>query len=192
MKEKPLFFFSRIVKCLISVIWPEPDCQSDLPPFAHCFHKNSHTRQLKSKIYIPTNVLLIAENELIFLAIASILKDRKAVLIGGAGYVYFGRINARLVFLLKARGEPFAVIQASKSLKPKAGIFRGFGKCPHSRTYEIGDVIVADTIARKNPKLGKLESLACSECLINVFENGKYGWKPPKYGKVFQMRDFTI
>ena len=57
------------------------------------------------KIYIPTNALLIAENELIFLAIASILKDRKAVLIGGAGYVYFGRINARLVFLLKARGE---------------------------------------------------------------------------------------
>ena len=127
------------------------------------------------KIYIPTNALLITENELIFLAIASILKDRKAVLIGGAGYVYFGRINARLVFLLKARGEPFAVIQASKSLKPKPGIFLGFGKCPHSRPYEVGDVIVAEAIARKNPKLGKLESLACSECLINVFENGKYG-----------------
>ena len=123
------------------------------------------------KIYIPTNALLIAENELIFLAIASILKDLKAVLIGEAGYVYFGRINSRLVFLLKARGEPFAVIQAIKSLKPKAGIFLGFGKCPHSRPYEIGDVIVSEAIARKNPKLGKLESLACSECLINVFEN---------------------
>ena len=150
------------------------------------------------KIYIPTNALLIAENEWIFLAIASILKDLKAVLIRGAGYVYLGRINSRLVFLLKARGEPFAVIQAVKSLKPKAGIFLGFGKCPHSRTYEIGDVIVAEAIARKKPKLGKLESLASSECLINVFENGKYGWKPPKYrkqavhvGKVFQMGDFT-
>ena len=86
------------------------------------------------------------------------------------------RINSRLVFLLKARGKPFAVIQAIESLKPKAGIFLGFGKCPHSRPYEIGDVIVADAIARKNPKLGKLESLTCrrcSECLINVFENGK-------------------
>ena len=150
------------------------------------------------KVYIPTNALLIAENESIFLAIASILKDRKAVLIGGAGYIYFGKINSRLVFLLKARGEPSAVVQAIKSLKPKAGIFLGFGKCPHSRTYEIGDVIVAEAIARKNPKLGKLESLACSECLINVFENGKYGWTPPKYrkqavhvGKVFQMGDFT-
>ena len=102
------------------------------------------------------------------------------------------------MFLLKARGEPFAVIQAIKSLKPKAGIFLGFGKCPHSRTYEIGDVIVAEAITRKNPKLGKLEGLTCSECLINVFENGKYGWNPPKYrkqavhvGKVFQMGDFT-
>ena len=150
------------------------------------------------KIYILTNALLIAENELKFLVIASILKDRKAVLIGGVGYVYFGRINAHLVFLLKARGEPFAVIQAIKSLKPKAGIFLGFGKCPHSRTYEIGDVIVAEAIARKNPKFGKLESLACSECLINVFKNGKYGWKASKYRKqavhvvkVFQMGDFT-
>ena len=58
-------------------------------------------------------------------------------------------------------------------------------------------MIVAEAIARKNPKLGKLESLACSECLINVFENGKYGWKPLKYrkqevhvGKVFQKGDF--
>ena len=186
MKEKPLFFFSRIVKCLISVIWPEPDCQSDLPPFAHYFHKNSHTRQLKLTKFTSQRTHCWSP------------KDRKAVLIGGAGYVYFGRINARLVFLLKARGEPFAIIQASKSLKPKAGIFLGFGKCPHNRPYEIGDVIVAEAIARKNPKLGKLESLACSECLINVFENGKYGWKPPKYrkqavhvGKVFQMGDFT-
>ena len=141
---------------------------------------------------------MIAENELIFLAIASILNDRKAVLIGGTGYVYFGRIISRLVFLLKARGEQSPVVQAIKSLKPKAGIFLDFGKCPYSRPYEIGDVIVAEAIARKNPKLGKLESLACSECLINVFENGKYGWTPPKYrkqvvhvGKVFQKGDFT-
>ena len=96
-------------------------------------------------------------------------------MIGGAGYVYFGRINCRLVFLLKAQGEPSAVVQAIKSLKPKAGIFLRFGKCPYDRPYEIGDVIVAEAIVRKNPKLGKLESLACSECLINVFENGKYG-----------------
>ena len=108
------------------------------------------------KVCIPANALLIAENELIFLAIASILKDRKAVLIGGAGYVDFGRINSCLVLLLKARGELSAVVQAIKSLKPKAGIFLGFGKCPYSRPYEIGDVIVAEAIARKNPKPGKL------------------------------------
>ena len=150
------------------------------------------------KVCIPTNALWIAENELIFLAIASILKDRKAVFIGGAGCVYFGRINSRFVFLLKAQGEPSAVVQAIKSLKPKPGIFLGFGKCPYSRPYEIGDVIVAEAIARKNPKLGKRESLACSECLINVFENGKYGWTPPKYrkqavhvDKVFQKGYFT-
>ena len=150
------------------------------------------------KVRILTNALLIAENELIFLAIASILKDRKAVLIGGAGYVYFGRIHSRFVFLLEAQGEPSAVVQAIKSLKPKAGIFLGFGKCPYSRPYEIGEVIVAEAIARKNHKLGKLESLACSECLINVFENGKYDWTPPKYrkqavhvGKVFQKGCFT-
>ena len=106
------------------------------------------------KVCIPTNALLIAENELIFLA--SILKDRKAVLIGGAGYVYFEKINSRLVFLLKARDEPSPVVQAIKSLKPKAGIFLGFGKCLYSRPYEIGDVIEAEAIARKNPKLGNL------------------------------------
>ena len=57
---------------------------------------------------------------------------------------------------------------------------------------------MAEAIARKNPKLGKLESLACSECLINVFENGRYGRTLPKYrkqavhvGKVFQKGDFT-
>ena len=149
------------------------------------------------KVCIPTNTLLIAENELIFLAITSILKDRKAVLIGGAGNVYSGRINSRFVFLLKAQGEPSAVVQVIKSLKPKAGIFLGFGKCPYSRPYEIGDVIVAEAIARKNPKLGKRESLACSECWIDVFENGKYGWTPPKYrkqavhvGKVFHKGYF--
>ena len=120
------------------------------------------------------------------------------MLIGGAGYVYFGRINSRLVFLLKAQGEPSAVVQAIKSLKTKAGIFLGFGKCPYSRPYEIADVIVAEAIVRKNPKLGKLESLACSECLINVFENGKCGRTPPKYRKqavhvckVFQKGYFT-
>ena len=53
------------------------------------------------KIYIPTNELLIAENELIFLAIASILKDRKGVLIGGAGYVYFEESIPALCFYSK-------------------------------------------------------------------------------------------
>ena len=127
--------FLFLLQARSDLMWPEPDCQSDLPPFAHCLPQElSYETVEVDKIYILTNALLIAENELIFLAIASILKDRKAVLLGGAGYVYFGRINARLVFLLIARGESFAVIQASKSLKPKAGIFLGFGKCPHSRT----------------------------------------------------------
>ena len=149
------------------------------------------------KIYIPANALIVAENELIFLAIASILKELKAVLIGGAGYVYLGKINCRLVFLLKSRG-PLAVTQTIKTLKPKAGIFLGFAKSLQSRPHEIGDVIVAEAVLRKNSKHGKLESLACSECLTNVFDNGKYGWTPPKYrkqavhvGKVLQVGDFT-
>ena len=155
------------------------------------------------KIYIPANALIVAENEPIFLAIASSLKELKAVLIGGAGYVYFGKINCRLVFLLKPR-SPVAVSQSVKTLKPKAGIFLGFCKSLHSRPseqsrpYEIGDVIVAEAVLRKDSKHGKLETHACSECLTSVFENGKYGWAPPKYrkqlvhvGKVLQMGDVT-
>ncbi|XP_078350746.1 uncharacterized protein LOC144635519 [Oculina patagonica] len=147
------------------------------------------------KIYIPANALIIAENEQIFLAVASILKELKAVLIGDAGYVYTGKIGCRIVFLLKCRGSG-AVIQTIKTLKPKAGIFLGFAKSLLSRPHEIGDVIIAEAILRKDSKQGKLESHACSECLINVFENGKYGWTPPKYrkqtvhvGKVLQMGD---
>lgn len=145
------------------------------------------------KIYIPANALLIAENEQIFLAVASILKELKAVLIGDAGYVYTGKIGCRLVFLLRCRG-PGAVIQTIKTLRPKAGIFLGFAKSLLSRPHEIGDVIIAGEVLRKDSRQGKLESHACSECLINVFENGKYGWSPPKYrkqavhvGKVLQM-----
>lgn len=149
------------------------------------------------KIYIPANALIIAENERIFLAVANSLKDLKAVLIGDAGYVYTGKIGCRLVFLLKCRG-PGAVIQVIKSLKPRAGIFMGFSKSLQSRPYEIGDVIVAEAVLRKDTKQGKLERHPCSECLINVFDNGKYGWVPPKYrkqavhvGKVLQMGDVT-
>ncbi|KAJ7378140.1 hypothetical protein OS493_024805 [Desmophyllum pertusum] len=112
------------------------------------------------KIYIPANALIIAENERIFLAVANSLKDLKAVLIG-----------------MQCRG-PGAVIQVIKSLKPRAGIFMGFSKSLQSRPYEIGDVIVAEAVLRKDTKQGKLERHPCSECLINVFDNGKYGWVP--------------
>lgn len=145
------------------------------------------------KIYIPANALIIAEHEQIFLTVASMLKELKAILIGDAGYVYTGKIGCRLVFLLRCRG-PGAVIQTIKTLKPKAGIFLGFGKSLVSRPYEIGDVIITEAVLRKDSRQGKLESYACSECLINVFDNGKYGWVPPKYrkqavhvGKVLQM-----
>lgn len=145
------------------------------------------------KIYIPANALIVAEHEQIFLTVASMLKELKAILIGDAGYVYTGKIGCRLVFLLKCRG-PGAVIQTIKTLKPKAGIFLGFGKSLVSRPYEIGDVIITEAVLRKDSRQGKLESYACSECLINVFDNGKYGWVPPKYrkqavhvGKVLQM-----
>ena len=145
------------------------------------------------KIYIPANALIVAEHEQIFLTVASMLKELKAILIGDAGYVYTGKIGCRLVFLLKCRG-PGAVIQTIKTLKPKAGIFLGFGKSLVSRPYDIGDVIITEAVLRKDSRQGKLESYACSECLINVFENGKYGWVPPKYrkqavhvGKVLQM-----
>ncbi|KAJ7378089.1 hypothetical protein OS493_024752 [Desmophyllum pertusum] len=74
----------------------------------------------------------------------------------------------------------------------------GFSKSLQSRPYEIGDVIVAEAVLRKDTKQGKLERHPCSECLINVFDNGKYGWVPPKYrkqavhvGKVLQMGDVT-
>lgn len=152
------------------------------------------------KIYIPANALIIAENEQIFLAIASILKELRAVLIGGSGYVYFGKINRRIVFLLKPRG-PSTVIQSIKTLRPNAGIFLGFCKTlqirpndSQSRSLEVGDVIVAETVLRKSSKHGKLESHACSECLIDVFEHGKFGWSPPKdrkqavhVGSILQM-----
>jgi len=151
------------------------------------------------KIHIPANALIVAENEVIFLAIANSLKDLKAVLIAGAGYVYFGKLNCRIVFLLKPRG-PVAVIQSIKALKPKAGVFLGFCKTlqsrpnEKSRAYEIGDLIVAEEVLRKVCRHGKLESNACSEYLINVFEHGKFGWAPPKYrkqavhvGKVLQV-----
>lgn len=145
------------------------------------------------KIYIPANALIIAENEKIFLAMANVLKELKAVLIGDAGYVYTGKIGSRLVFLLKCRG-PGAVVQTIKTLKPRAGIFLGFCKSLVNRPHEIGDVIIADAVLRKDAKQGKLESCTCSECLVNVFDNGKYGWTPPKYrkqavhlGKVLQI-----
>jgi len=151
------------------------------------------------KIHIPANALIIAEHEQIFLTVASMLKELKAVLIGDAGYVYTGKIGCRLVFLLKYcdRGAG-AVIQTIKKLKPRAGIFLGFGKSLVSKPYEVGDVIITQAVLRKDCRLGKVESFACSECLVNVFENGKYGWIPPKYrkqavyvGKVFQMGNVT-
>lgn len=152
------------------------------------------------KIYIPANALIIAENELIFLAIASILKELRAVLIG-TGYVYFGKINRRIVFLLNKPRVPATVIQSIKTLRPNAGIFVGFCKTlqirpsdSQSRSFEVGDVIIAETVLRKSSKHGKLESHACSEYLINVFENGKFGWSPPKdrkqafhVGSILQM-----
>ena len=141
------------------------------------------------KIYIPANALIIAENEQIFLAIANILKELRAVLIGGTGYVFFGKINSRIVFLLKPRNQT-TVIQSIKTLRPNAGIFVGFCKTlqirpsdSQSRSFEVGDLIIAETVLRKSSKHGKLESHACSEYLINVFENGKFGWSPPKYRK---------
>lgn len=149
------------------------------------------------QIYVPANALIIAENEQIFLAMANVLKELKAVLIGDAGYVYTGKIGSRQVFLLKCRG-PGAVVQTIKKLKPRAGIFLGFAKSLVNRPHEIGDIIVAEAVLRRDTKQEKLESYGCSECLISVFENGKYGWTPPKYrkqavhvGKILQMGDFA-
>ena len=149
------------------------------------------------QIYVPANALIIAENEQIFLAMANVLKELKAVLIGDAGYVYTGKIGSRQVFLLKFRG-PGAVVQTIKKLKPRAGIFLGFAKSLVNRPHEIGDIIVAEAVLRRDTKQEKLESYGCSECLISVFENGKYGWTPPKYrkqavhvGKILQMGDFA-
>lgn len=154
--------------------------------------------------YIPANALIVAENELIFLAIASTLKELKKVLIRGVGYVCFGRINCRIVFLLKPRG-PDAVKQSIHTLKPNASVFLGLCKSlqfrsndSQGRSFEVGDVIVAEAVLRKSSRYGKLETQACSEYLINVFEHGKFGWTPPKYrkqtvhvGRVLQMGDVT-
>lgn len=62
----------------------------------------SYTKVDFDKIHIPANALIIAEHEQIFLTVASMLKELKAVLIGDAGYVYTGKIGCRLVFLLKS------------------------------------------------------------------------------------------
>lgn len=154
--------------------------------------------------YIPANALIVAENELIFLAIASTLKELKKVLIRGVGYVCFGRINCRIVFLLKPRG-PDAVKQSIHALKPNASVFLGLCKSlqfrsndSQGRSFEVGDVIVAEAVLRKSSRYGKLETQACSEYLISVFEHGKFGWTPPKYrkqtvhvGRVLQMGDVT-
>lgn len=158
----------------------------------------SYTKVDFDKIHIPANALIIAEHEQIFLTVASMLKELKAVLIGDAGYVYTGKIGCRLVFLLKSDRGPGGVIQTIRKLKPNAGVFLGFGKSLVSRPYEIGDVIIAEEVLRKNCRQGKLESYPSSECLIRVFENGKYGWVLPKYrkqavhvGKVLQMENVT-
>ena len=159
-------------------------------------HELSYNKVDFDKIHIPANALIIAEHEQIFLTVAGMLKELKAVLIGDVGYVYTGKIGCRLVFLLRCRGPGSPVIKTIKTLKPKAGIFLGFGKSLTNRPYEIGDVIVTEAVLRKDSRQGKLESYACSECLINVFENGKYGWVLPKYrkqavhvGKVLQMEN---
>lgn len=156
------------------------------------------------KVCIPVNAVIVTEKESIFLETARNLEDLKAVLIERVGYVYFGKIHCRLVFLLKPRG-PTAVIQGIKKLKPKAAIFLGFCKSlqmrpsdSQSSSFEAGDVIIAETVIRKSQKHGKLESFPCSEYLVNVFENGKFGWSPPKYrgqsvhvGSVVQMGDLA-
>ena len=158
----------------------------------------SYTKVDFDKIHIPANALIIAEHEQIFLTVASMLKELKAILIGDAGYVYTGKIGCRLVFLLKSDRGPGAVIQTIRKLKPNAGIFLGFAKSLVSRPYEIGDVIIAEAVLRKECRQGKLESYACSECLINVFENGKFGWVLPNcrkqavhVGKVLLMENVT-
>lgn len=147
------------------------------------------------QVCVPANALIIAENEQIFLAMANVLKELKAVLIGDAGYVYTGKIGSRQVFLLKCRG-PGAVVQTIKKLRPRAGLFLGFAKSLVNRPHEIGDIIIAEAVLRRDGKQERLESYGCSECLINVFENGKYGWTPPKYrkqavhvGKILHMGD---
>ena len=156
------------------------------------------------KVCIPVNAVIVAENELLFLETAQNLQDLKAVVIGRIGYVYFGRIHCRVVFLLKPRG-PNAVIHAMKKLQPKAAIFLGFCKALHVRSndsqggsFEVGDVMIAETVLRKSSRRGELESHPCSEYLVNVFEHGKFGWSPPKYrrqsahvGSVVQMGDFV-
>ena len=156
------------------------------------------------KVCIPVNAVIVAENELLFLETAQNLQDLKAVVIEKIGYVYFGRIHCRVVFLLKPRG-PTAVIHAMKRLQPRAAIFLGFCKALQFRSrdsqgvsFEVGDVLIAETVLRKSSKYGEIESHPCSEYLVNVFEHGKFGWSPPKYrkqsahvGSVVQMGDFA-
>ena len=153
---------------------------------------------------IPVNAIIVAENEPLFLETARNLQDLKAVVIERIGYVYFGRIHCRIVFLLKPRG-PTAVIYAMKKLQPKTAIFLGFCKALQVKShdsqggsFEVGDVMIAETVLRKSPETGQLESHPCSGYLVNVFEHGKFGWSPPKdrrqnthVGRVVQAGDFA-
>ena len=195
MKEKPVFFFSSIVKTWYG--------RNRIANQTSLRLRTASTRTLIRDSWrwqnLHPNERIVDRRKRVDISRDCEYFQRSEGCVDRRGWVRLLWKNQcpPCVFTQSSR-RAICIIQASKSLKPKAGIFLGFGKCPHSRTYEIGDVIVADTIARKNPKLGKLESLACSECLINVFENGKYGWTPPKYrkqavhvGKVFQMGDFT-
>ena len=148
------------------------------------------------KIFVPANALLITEDEHLFLAATTVLKDLKRVLLcRRVGYVYFGMIAERIVFVLNAGSRTSAVNHSVKILKPRAAIFLGFCKSL-TKSMRVGDVVIAEALTRKDPRTGKVGCHLCTEYLLSVFYDGRFGWIAPRYrkqavhkGKVLQISD---
>ena len=126
--------------------------------------------------HVPVNALVVTHDEPIFLATAGALQDLKQVLVSRKlGYVFLGKINQRVLFVLNVSGKSQAAPEALAILQPRVVIWLGY--CQSTKKSRAGDVLVADTVLCRADH--KIEALRCSEFLTNVFSDGRYGWSAP-------------
>ena len=127
--------------------------------------------------HVPVNALVVTHDEPIFLATAGALQDLKQVLVSRKlGYVFLGKINQRVLFVLNVSGKSQAAPEALAMLQPRVVIWLGY--CQSTKKSRAGDVLVADTVLCRAAD-HKIEALRCSEFLTNVFSDGRYGWSAP-------------